>query len=64
MMVEFHRLGSTRDTIAAAYAVALQSQRGIDWAAINAEIMTRYSPSGLNYIKRRAWAIYINAGLF
>ncbi len=52
-----------RDDIAQdyAYAVLCSTETGgtqeIDWQKVNAAILGRYSPSGLRYIKDRAWRL-------
>jgi hypothetical protein len=54
-------LGITQDGLALTYALAIASeQRGVDqpdWRAINAAIVTKWRPSGLGRIKKRARAI-------
>lgn len=45
-----------RNDIAILYRDLLQ-QPGIDWRAINAAIIERWSKAGLIYIKERAWKL-------
>lgn len=45
-----------RGEMAAVYARYLD-ERDIDWSAVNSAILTRWSMSGLGYIKERAWKI-------
>ena len=47
--------GSTRDSVALVYAMALRTNAHIDWKRVNGAILLRWSPSGLEYIKRHAW---------
>lgn len=50
---------TTRDTLAKTYALAI-NLRPIGrtrWPAVNDAIRTRWSRSGLEYIKRKAWKI-------
>lgn len=47
----------TRDDIAQTYAMALVSSWPTDWKKANAAILERWSKSGLEYIKVRAWKI-------
>lgn len=53
------RQGCTRKDLALTYAMAIKSQaQGADkpdWAAINAAILSRFSMSGLKWIKKRAF---------
>lgn len=59
---EFHRPGSTRQSIAAAYRAGVHEcifyndHKFVDWPTVNAALLTRYTPSGLNYIKAIAWS--------
>lgn len=43
--------------VAKTYALAIKSSEKIDWSAINQAIITRWSRSGLNRVKRMAWRI-------
>lgn len=47
----------TRDTLALTYAFAIGSKYDVDFARINEAILSRYAPSGLDYIKRKAWQL-------
>lgn len=49
----------TRPAHATGYAALLCTLGPLDpsWPEINAEILARYKPSGLAWIKRRAWEI-------
>ena len=46
-----------RDSVSATYALALQSSEPTDWAKVNHAIIERWSLSGLEYIKERAWKL-------
>jgi len=46
-----------RNSIALTYALAMMSSEKVDWAKINQAIVERWSLSGLEYIKKRAWKI-------
>ena len=46
----------TRRDVAQSYALAIRSSHATDWAKVNAAIMTRWSRSALDYIKRLAWS--------
>lgn len=50
---------ATRDAVAGTYAILLLEMRDrraeYDWPKINAAILEKWSPSGLEYIKRSAW---------
>lgn len=43
--------------VAKTYALAIKSSEKIDWSAINQAIITRWSRSGLNRVKKMAWRI-------
>lgn len=45
---------ATRASVAIAYAACLSDEQA-DWRSINQAIIDRWSPSGLDYIKRQAW---------
>ena len=45
---------TTRKQVAQTYALAMRSSETVDWAAVNAAIMARWSVSGLEWIKRQA----------
>ena len=47
---------ANRDEIAAWYAAVIRYQPDADWPALNRAVLRRYKPSGLEYIKRKAWA--------
>lgn len=47
----------TQRGVALTYAMALSSSEKTDWAAVNAAIIRRWSRSGLERIKVKAWAI-------
>lgn len=49
----------TREDCAQRYAVMLRKfgLAAPAWASINAELLARYKPSGLDWIKKRAWKI-------
>lgn len=48
-----------RNSIAITYRLAMEAEREgrekIDWSKVNAAIIERWSKSGLQYIKNRAW---------
>lgn len=46
---------STRDEVALVYALALRTNFDTDWSKVNAAIIERWTPSALEYIKRKAW---------
>jgi hypothetical protein len=46
-----------RDSVAATYALALQTSVSTDWLKVNQAIIARWSMSGLEYIKKRAWKL-------
>jgi hypothetical protein len=51
----------TQKHVALTYAMAIKSEHDKadkpDWKAINGAILSRWSMSGLEHIKRRAWKI-------
>ena len=52
------RTDNTRDDIAFHYSALIANTYpgdGVNWTLINRAILTRWSESGLQYIKRRAW---------
>ena len=49
---------TTRKDMALTYALGLRDFPGVDWAAINAAILKRWSKSGLIWIKTQAWKLY------
>lgn len=65
ILAEVARDGSTRNSIADVYGQAIRSWHRlgsrpdpndfIDWPTVNGAILKRFKPSGLNYIKQRAW---------
>lgn len=46
-----------RKDVALSYALCIKSTQQVDFAAINAAIINRWSVSGLVFIKERAWKI-------
>ena len=48
--------GLTRKQIAQSYRLGLMSSFKTDWAAVNKLILQRWSPSGLEWIKKQAWS--------
>lgn len=52
---------ATRETIAAEYAAGIRYGCS-DWPKVNAAILERYAPSGLAYIKRKAWKLNARCG--
>ena len=46
-----------RQDIARTYALALKNSHNTDWYKVNQAIIARWSFSGLEYIKTRAWKI-------
>ena len=46
----------TQRDIASTYGLALRSSAETDWAKVNAAIIERWSVSGLERIKKAAWA--------
>ena len=59
LLNEIKRVGSNRKSIAAVYREGIWMHANdcerVDWAAVNAAILSRYSVSGLTYIKAQAW---------
>lgn len=55
LLREVADLRMKRDDIAETYALALNTPERVDWTAVNSAIIRRWSVSGLNYIKERAW---------
>ena len=47
----------TRNSLALTYAMALHSDNPTDWGKVNEAILNRWSFSGLEYIKTRAWKL-------
>lgn len=47
----------TRDEITLTYAFYISSNQKPDFGKINRAIVTRWSVSALNYIKKKAWKI-------
>lgn len=47
----------TRRNVAQSYAAVMRYTPDADWGAINAAILERYRPSGLEFIKQEAWKI-------
>lgn len=56
-MLNILRRAPSKRHCAYAYAILLQHPKGIDWSAINREIIDIWSKSALEEIKRWAWAI-------
>lgn len=46
-----------RNNIAKTYALTLKSSVPVDWRKVNQTIVDRWSRSGLEYIKKKAWKI-------
>ena len=46
-----------RNTIANTYALAIMSSEVTDWGKVNKAIIDRWSKSGLEHIKKRAWKL-------
>jgi hypothetical protein len=46
---------ATRKSVATAYRAGLARIDEIDWPAVNKAILAKWSPSGLAWIKARAW---------
>jgi hypothetical protein len=61
LLAEIARPGSTRESIAARYRLGIatcqhwENHEFIDWPTVNRTLLTRYTKSGLIYIKRLAW---------
>lgn len=59
LLEEITREGSNRKSIAVVYREGIWMHTNdcerVDWAVVNAAILSRYSVSGLNYIKAQAW---------
>lgn len=50
--------GANRQAVALSYAFGIQNQalgHPPDWGRITRAILSRYKPSGLDWIKKRAW---------
>jgi hypothetical protein len=49
-----------RRDVAKTYALAMRTEKAgvekVDWKAVNAAIIARWSVSGLNWIKTQAWS--------
>lgn len=58
---EWLTLFANRNEVAEEYAVMLQCAAAdwIGWPLVNGSIVRRWSASGLEYIKRRAWKIAV-----
>ena len=48
--------GCTQKQIAQTYALALRSEEPTDWKRANEAILKRWSPAGLERIKKMAWS--------
>jgi hypothetical protein len=65
LLTEIARPGSTRESIAAIYARGIREHASktlcdgdfVDWPTVNKAILTRYTVSGLNYIKAQGWKL-------
>lgn len=61
LLTEISRKGSTRESIALVYRDGIRAHLKqappdfVDWPTVNAALLARYSVSGLNYIKAKAW---------
>lgn len=58
LLAEMARKGSTRDSIAAIYRQGIIDHHWgdfVDWPTVNKALLTRYTISGLTYIKAQAW---------
>jgi hypothetical protein len=61
LLAEIARTGSTRESIALVYRDGIRanleapSSDVVDWPTVNAALLQRYTVSGLDYIKKRAW---------
>ena len=47
----------TQKSVALTYALAIRSREATDWAAVNQAIISRWSVSGLERIKKMAWKL-------
>jgi len=56
LLAEIADHGFVRRDVAKSYRLAMQSSEPVDWAAVNAAIIARWSLSALEYIKRMAWS--------
>lgn len=54
--------GATRKDIGDIYPIGSERPKNIDWEFINMIIMTRWSLSGLKYIKRVSWDKLVEKG--
>lgn len=61
LLAEITRKGSTRDSIASVYREGIRAtlrrtpEDFVDWPTVNAALLKRFKPSGLDYIKAQAW---------
>lgn len=46
-----------RNSLALTYRLAMASSEEVDWLKVNRAIINRWSLSGLEYIKNRAWKL-------
>ena len=46
----------TQKSVALTYAMAMESSERVDWYVVNQAIIKRWSESGLERVKRMAWA--------
>lgn len=56
IMYEVADKSMTQKDVAQSYSLAMDSGESIDWAKVNAAIVTRWSVSGLNRVKNMAWS--------
>lgn len=55
-LLEAVRNAENRDQMAEAYSTYVEDDDGaVDWPAVNAAIVERWSKAALNYIKAEAW---------
>ena len=57
IVAEVERPGATRVSIASAYREGIVRMGEVDWPTVNRAILRRYTLSGLESIKRQAWAL-------
>lgn len=56
-MLDWIAKGCTRNALIYHYAWAILGAEKVCWKTINTAIINRWSPSGLNYIKEKAWKL-------
>ena len=59
MLREIREKKTTRDSLALSYAMAMASSYPTNYERVNRAIIKRWSRSGLDYIKTRAWKIFL-----